>query len=85
MDTTEHTATYLEWLGCISGLLGASMLASNTYLSKYGWWAFFVANLAMIGLAIVIDRTGLLIQQIGFTATSILGLHRAGLLKIWSR
>ena len=77
----EQTTTYLEWVGCISGLLGSFLLATNTRISRYGWWAFFVANIAMIGLAINIDRYGLLIQQMGFMATSTLGLYRTGLLK----
>lgn len=73
-------ATVLEWVGCLVGLLGAFLLATNTSISRYGWIAFLVANLAMIGLAILIDRWGLLVQQLGFTATSLLGLYRA---KLW--
>jgi len=77
----EQPTTYLEWAGCVFGLLGAFLLATNTRISRYGWWAFFAANIAMIGLAIKIERHGLLVQQIGFMATSMLGLYRTGLLK----
>ncbi len=71
--------SFLEWTGCLLGLLGAFLLATNTRVSRYGWLAFLAANLAMIGLALMIYRYGLLVQQIGFTATSLLGLYCAGL------
>lgn len=70
--------TVLEWTGSLLGLLGAFLLATHSRISRYGWIAFFCANLAMIAFAFCIDRYGLLVQQIGFTATSALGLYRAG-------
>ena len=71
-------ADYFEWLGALSGLVGAFLLATNTKASRYGWWAFLSANIFMVGLAILIDRRGLLLQQLGFTVTSLLGLYRTG-------
>ncbi|APW48694.1 hypothetical protein RA876_19340 (plasmid) [Rhodoferax antarcticus] len=68
-----------EWTGTVFGLLGAFLLATNSRVSRYGWLAFLVANFAMTGLAIGINANGLLIQQIGFTAMSLLGLYRAGM------
>ena len=68
----------LEWSGAICGFLGAFLLATHTRLSRYGWLAFLVANLAMIVFAISIQKNGLLVQQIGFTVTSLLGIYRAG-------
>ena len=70
----------LEMLGSVLGLFGAFLLASHTNLSRYGWYAFLFANLAMIGFALGIERYWLLAQQAGFMATSILGLYRSGLL-----
>lgn len=67
----------LDWSGCILGLLGAFLLATNTRISEYGWLAFLAANMATIGLAIGIGRNGLLLQQIGFIATSCLGIYRS--------
>lgn len=69
---------FLEWAGSITGLIGAFLLATNTRVSKYGWLAFLAANFAMIGFAIGIERYGLLLQQLGFLATSVLGIYRAG-------
>jgi hypothetical protein len=48
----------------------------------YGWLAFLAANLAMIGFAIGIGRYGLLLQQTGFMFTSLLGIYRAGFLRV---
>ncbi len=69
---------FLEWAGSLLGLLGALLLATHTRVSRYGWLAFLVANFAMIGFAFGIGRYGLLVQQLGFTATSLLGIYRAG-------
>ncbi|RYE72871.1 MAG: hypothetical protein EOO81_02240 [Oxalobacteraceae bacterium] len=69
--------TALEWIGCALGLVGAFLLATNSRFSKFGWLAFFAANVAMIGLALGIERNGLLVQQLGFLATSCLGIYRA--------
>jgi len=68
----------LEILGSVAGLTGAFLLATNTQISRWGWVLFLVANLALIGFSIGIDRFWLLIQQIGFMATSLLGLYRTG-------
>lgn len=67
-----------EWAGSLLGLLGAFLLATHTRFSRYGWLAFFAANLAMVAFAFGIGRYGLLVQQVGFMGTSLLGLYRAG-------
>ena len=71
----------LEWTGSLSGLLGAFLLATQSRVSRYGWLAFLSANVAMIAFALGIGRYGLLVQQIGFMATSLLGIYRAGFVK----
>ncbi|CAM5562529.1 hypothetical protein [Eoetvoesiella caeni] len=70
----------IEWIGCITGLAGAFLLATNSRFSPYGWIAFLIANIAMIILAASLDRFGLLGQQIGFMGTSLLGIYRT---KLW--
>ena len=70
-----------EWIGSGLGLGGAFLLATNSRLSRYGWLAFLGANIAMIVFAVGIDAYGLLVQQLGFTATSCLGLYRSRLLR----
>ena len=70
----------LEWSGSILGLVGALMPATNSQLSRYGWIAFLIANFCMLDFAIGGRHWDLLAQQAGFTATSILGIFRSGLL-----
>lgn len=72
----------LEWAGSILGLLGACVLATHTRFSRYGWLAFLGANVVMIAFALEIGRYGLLVQQVGFMGTSLLGLYRAGMLAV---
>lgn len=72
--------TALEWGSCVMGLLGALVLATNTRISRWGWLAFFLANLCAVGFAWGIDRYGLMLQQLGFVVTSLLGMARTGLL-----
>ncbi len=67
----------LEWTGCVLGLLGAFLLATNTSVSRWGWVSFLLANFAVIAFARRIQANGLLVQQLGFFATSALGLYRA--------
>jgi hypothetical protein len=66
----------LEWLGAALGLLGAGLLATNTRFSAYGWLAFLASNVCWISYAHMLGAWGLLAQQIGFTATSCIGLWR---------
>jgi hypothetical protein len=68
---------FLDWTGCVLGLSGSYLLATNTEISRYGWIAFFVANIAMIGFARGVRANGLLVQQLGFMGSSVLGIVRA--------
>jgi hypothetical protein len=73
-------AVALEWAGALVGLAGAFLLATNSRLSRYGWVGFLLANFFMLGFAIDGEHWGLLTQQVGFTATSLLGIWRSGLI-----
>ncbi len=75
-------ALAFEWTGSIFGLLGAFLLATHTSVSRYGWVAFLLANLATLAFAVSIGAYGLLVQQVGFTVSSVLGIRRSGL---WPR
>lgn len=73
----RRTLKTCEWAGCALGLAGAFLLATNTAVSKHGWIAFLIANVAMIIFANGIKARGLMLQQLGFLATSALGIYRA--------
>ena len=85
-DTQNDNMTglsFFEWAGSVMGLLGAFVLATNSRFSCYGWLAFLVANVCMLVFAVNIHAYGLLLQQIGFTATSLLGIYRTRLFRIF--
>jgi hypothetical protein len=68
--------TMLEWGGSLTGLLGAGLLALNASISGFGFVAFLISNLAWIGFALSIRAYGLLMMQLGFTVTSVVGIAR---------
>ena len=55
-------------------------MALNVRISRFGWIYFLLSNIFTIALAIMIERYGLLVGQIGFTCFSLLGIYRTGLL-----
>lgn len=69
-------STIMEWVGCGFGLLGAFLLAINCRFSRWGWVSFLVSNAAWIAYSLLMGAQGLLLQQAGFTITSLIGLRR---------
>jgi hypothetical protein len=66
-----------EWMGCITGLTCATLLALNIKASKIGWWFFLTTNAFMIVFEIEGGYNGMLLQQCGFAVTSVLGIYRS--------
>lgn len=66
----------VEWIGAITGLSGALLLALNMNISGYGFICFLLSNIAWILFALRTKSYGLLTQQVGFSATSIIGIMR---------
>ena len=77
MTTVTLPATkWVEWIGSITGLAGSALLASHTALSGYGFAAFLASNVFWIAFALRLRLWGMLMMQIGFTLTSLIGLYR---------
>ena len=70
-------ADWMQWIGAISGLAGAYVLAKNTGNSKWGWFGFLGANIFIGAFAYMIGAHALMLQQIGFTFTSLMGIWKA--------
>lgn len=66
-----------DWAGCFLGVAGSYLLALDNSASKYGWAAYFLANIFYIALAKMIGRPGLLWQQMFFVGSSTLGLYNS--------
>lgn len=74
----QNLNAWLEWSGAIIGLFGAGLLATYSRAAKFSWVCFLVANVSFIVWAIRIEAHGLLVQQLGFMLTSLLGVVRSG-------
>jgi len=66
----------IEWAGCLTGLIGAFILALNMSFSGVGFILFLVSNLFWISYAIGARAHGLLVMQCGFMTTSVIGILR---------
>ena len=68
----------VEWAGSFFSIVGALLLATHTKASRYGWLAFLAANIMLIALFVEKGLFGLVLQQLAFLGTSLLGIYRAG-------
>lgn len=66
----------IEWLGSITGLVGAFLLATHSQYADYGFVFFLLSNMFFIRFAVQGKHVGLLVMQLGFTLTSIIGLYQ---------
>lgn len=66
----------LAWLGSLSGIAGAGMLASNASWSGWGFVPFLVSSLSLSLVAGIRDDRPLLVQQLTFTAVNAVGIWR---------
>ena len=66
----------LEWAGCATGVLGALLLALHNAYSGWGFVSFLTSNMCWIAFGIITGAEGLVVMQIAFTATSLLGLYK---------
>lgn len=66
----------LEWAGCLLGIAGALVLAINRPWSKWGFYLYLFSNLAWVGFAIMNKQASMLICQVCFTVTSVIGIYR---------
>jgi hypothetical protein len=69
---TRHHA--IEAAAAVCGLLGAVLLAAKGQHAAWGWVAFLASNIGWIAFGWIRGHWFLVMQQIGFTATSLLGI-----------
>ncbi|OAH97331.1 hypothetical protein A1353_23175 [Methylomonas methanica] len=62
------------WIGSALGLAGSLVLALNTSYSGYGFLAYLGSNFALYH-GVKTRTWALVVMQIGFTVTSVLGLR----------
>lgn len=64
------------WIACTLALASSALLALRCRASAWGWVGFLASNVAWIAYALAAGTPSLLIQNFGFTATSLLGIYR---------
>ena len=67
--------TWCEFAGSIFGLLGAFLVAMQAPGSEFGFVFFLISNLFFIRFSISNRYFALLVMQVGFTATSLIGIY----------
>lgn len=65
----------VSWAGCLSGLLGSALLAGKGKYAGWGFVAYLGSNMAWVAFAICTGNVAMLVQQVGFTLTSLWGIH----------
>jgi nicotinamide riboside transporter PnuC len=68
--------TIMEWAGCVTGLCGAALLAMNNRYSGWGFVLFLSSNFAWIAYGLLSHATGMVVMQLGFTVTSLIGVWK---------
>lgn len=63
-----------EVAGAANGLLGAWLLAFKTPYAKFGWVAYLISNVFWLAFALILARQWMLVQTVGFTVSSVVGL-----------
>lgn len=63
------------WMGSALGLAGSLVLALNAPYSRYGFLVYLGSNFAWLYHGVKTRTWSLVVMQIGFTATSFLGLR----------
>jgi nicotinamide riboside transporter PnuC len=69
-----------EWSATVVSLLGAALVCLNTRISPWGFLVYLFANILSIAFALLNGHYGVVVQQIGFALTSVVGVYRTGLL-----
>jgi hypothetical protein len=72
----HHGIRLIEIVAASTGLAGAALLAFNGNHAGWGWVAYLASNAGWIAFAALRGHRFLLAQQVGFTATSILGIAK---------
>jgi hypothetical protein len=71
----EHLVM-IKWGGACFGVVGAGLLAIKCRASGFGFVAYLASNAFWLASAIAQDDKPMLLMQVVFTLTSMLGVYR---------
>lgn len=75
-DATSNFDVLTQWMGSALGIAGALLLAMHIQWSAYGWISFLLSNFAWILFAYRKQLWSMLVMQLVFTGTSVLGIYQ---------
>lgn len=67
---------FVEMAGCITGIIGALLLALNNEASRWGFVFFLASNFCWLAFGLALGIGGMVWMQVAFTVTSLLGIYR---------
>jgi hypothetical protein len=76
LHATPGQDRWIEACAAACGLAGAFLLASKGTYAGWGWVAFLGSNAGWIVFGAIRRHWFLVLQQLGFTVTSVLGIWR---------
>ncbi len=72
----EDKTLLLGWVAALAGILGAGLLASNTSISGYGWFAYMMSSTSWCMIALKSKSSPLLVMNGVYTAINMIGILR---------
>jgi nicotinamide riboside transporter PnuC len=66
----------VQWVGCVTGVLGSLLLALNNRASGYGFVLFLISNCFWIAFGLKNQVMSIVLMQLVFTATSLIGVYK---------
>lgn len=66
----------LEWIACLCGIIGALLVALNIGMAHLGYQFFLAGALGYCIVAFLVNNNPLLLLNLVFAATNIIGLVR---------
>lgn len=71
-----HYLVVVEVIAAICGLLGSLLLALKGQSAPWGWMFFMLSNVGWLAFSYGFGHWFLLVQQIGFSITSAIGIWK---------
>lgn len=65
---------WLQWVGCATGVIGSLLLATRSKWSGWGFVSYLTSNACWVTFGLLTRAPGLVVMQVAFTATTILGV-----------
>lgn len=66
----------LQWIGCLTGILGSLLLAWRSRWSGWGFAVYILSNACWLSFGLLTETFGMVMMQLVFMATSVLGVWK---------